>query len=186
MAQAIIKWVAIRDGSTGAIKVVTHEVQPILYQTAGAKTASEGGVGIVNAGVHDTDAETLTNITLCAELVDLSKDVRRPRVGRVGLALELGRGIVLSRPADVQVGHGDQRDRPQLFNLVQCGNPVGCLIVGAIYLKGHASEDLGLEVDTLGDPRNTCFSFDLAQEVGGVLYRGQVKVLLQMLAMNGT
>lgn len=186
MTLTIIKWITVRDGSTSAIEGVTDEIRAVLDQTAGTKTASEGWVGIVNASVHDTDAEAPAGVPLCAELVDLRQDMRWPRVCRVGLALELRRGIALPRPGDVQVGHTDERDRPQLLDLGQGGNPVGCLIAGAIYLKGHASEELGLEIDTLGDPRNTCFCLDLAQEVGGVLYRGQVKVLLQILAMNGT
>lgn len=117
MPLTIIKRIAVRDGSTGAVEGVTHEICPVLYQTARAKTAPEGGVGIVNAGVHDTDAEALAGEALGTELVDLRKDVRRPGVGRVGLALGLGRGIVLARPGDVQLGHGDERDGPQLLDL---------------------------------------------------------------------
>lgn len=157
VAKAIIEWVTVRDWSAGAIKGIAHEICPILHKTARAKAATKGGVRVVDAGVHNADAEALAGKSLGAELVDLRQDMRRPGVGRVGLALILGGGTILTRPCDVQLGHGDQWHRPQLLNLGQCGYLVGCLVMWAIHLEGHAFEDLGLKFDALGDTRNACF-----------------------------
>jgi hypothetical protein len=185
VALAVIKWIGIGYGSAGAIEGVPDEICPILYQTAGSKTTSKGRVGIVDSRVHDTDAEALAGKTLGAQLIDLGQDVRRPRVCGVGLALVPGWGVVRAGPGDVQLGHADQGDRPQLLDLGQSGNPVGRLLVRAVHLKGHTSEDLGLEIHTLGDGRNTCFSLDLAEEGGGVL-RWVRSTCTPDAAMSGT
>lgn len=172
VAEAVVERVTVGDRSAGAIECVADKICAILYQAAGAKTASKSGMGIIDASVHYSDAEALASETFCAELVDLGQDMRRPRVGRVGLALVLGGGIILACPGDVQVWHGDQWDRPQLLDLGKCGYLAGSLVVGTMDLEGYAFEDLGLETETTGDPRNACFGLDLAEKAVGILCRG--------------
>lgn len=101
MAIASVIRVAIWDGSVGAIVSVTNKVKAVGDLAARTKASTQGGVRVVDAGVDDADADTLSGDTSFVELVYACHDV-----DGLSISSASGKGWVVGATKD-EAGLGD-------------------------------------------------------------------------------
>ncbi|TKW56866.1 hypothetical protein CTA1_11295 [Colletotrichum tanaceti] len=119
VADAVFERVRVRRRALRGEVVVPREVPAVAHQTALAEAAAEGRVGVVDAAVHDGDADAFTGEPLGAEPVDLGHDVRRERV-TVAVRVVIARGMVFLTLSGAAASAG----RPALW-VVNIGFGVG-------------------------------------------------------------
>lgn len=140
MAHALVERVVIGLGVRITVPVITDEVVAVLDDTIllVAKASTESGVGVVNACVHDSDADTLSGFCAAATLA------RMPHADGENILLQMFKENVTEGSV---VEHGQSTHTAFSVKLVNLGHHMGrefvlCLVLGkrVFTCDGHVVE----------------------------------------------